>query len=163
MQPQLIAELATVVGRRYVLTRPEELMLYEFDGSALDQASPDLVVVPASTAEVAGCLRIAATYGVPVVARGAGTGLAGGSVPITGGMVVSTARLNRVLAIDPQARTATVEPGVVNVDLSVATLPYGLHFAPDPSSQRSSTIGGNVAANAGGPHCLKYGVNRTQG
>lgn len=158
MQADLIAALTAIVGRSYVLTRPEELMLYEFDGSVLDLATPDLVVVPATTAEVAGCLRIAATFGVPIVARGAGTGLAGGSVPITGGIVLSTARLNRVLTIDPTARTATVQPGLVNVELSSATAPFGLHFAPDPSSQRSSTIGGNVATNAGGPHCLKYGV-----
>ncbi|GAB4434260.1 MAG: FAD-linked oxidase C-terminal domain-containing protein [Chloroflexi bacterium OHK40] len=155
---QLIAALTPIVGERYVLHRPEELLLYEYDGSALDQATPDVVVVPASTEEVAACLREAWQRGVPVVARGAGTGLAGGSVAERGGLVVSLARMNRVLSVDPLARTAVVQPGVVNVDLSVAAAPYGLHFAPDPSSQRSSTIGGNVAANAGGPHCLKYGV-----
>ncbi len=161
MRAELIAALAPIVGDRYVLHRPEELMLYEFDGSALDQALPEVVVVPASTAEVAACLRAAARLGAPVVARGAGTGLAGGSVPVNGGLVVSLARLDKVLAIDPAARTAVVQPGVVNVDLSTAAAPYGLHFAPDPSSQRSSTIGGNIAANAGGPHCLKYGVTAT--
>jgi glycolate oxidase len=161
MREQLVQALTSIVGLQYVLHRPEELMLYEFDGSALDLARPEVVVVPASTEEVAGCLRAAAQFGVPVVARGAGTGLAGGSIPVGGGLVVSLARLDQVLAIDPVARTAVVQPGVVNVDLSVATAPYGLHFAPDPSSQRSSTIGGNVAANAGGPHCLKYGVTAT--
>jgi glycolate oxidase len=155
---ELIAALTPIVGAPYVLHRPEELMLYEYDGSALDQALPDVVVVPASTAEVAGCLRAAHALGVPVVARGAGTGLAGGAVAEQGGLVVSLARLDRILAIDPEARLAVVQPGVVNADLSVAAAPFGLHFAPDPSSQRSSTIGGNVAANAGGPHCLKYGV-----
>jgi glycolate oxidase len=154
----LIAALTPIVGAPYVLQRPEELMLYEYDGSALDQAAPDVVVVPASTAEVAACMRAAHALGVPVVARGAGTGLAGGSVPDQGGLVISLARMDRVLAIDAAARTAVVQPGVVNVDLSVAAAPHGLHFAPDPSSQRSSTIGGNLAANAGGPHCLKYGV-----
>lgn len=155
---KLAAALRPIVGAPYVLVRPEELMLYEYDGSALDQATPDLVVVPASTAEVSACMREAHQLGVPVVARGAGTGLAGGSVADQGGLVVSLARLDRVLAIDTDARVAVVQPGVVNVDLSVAVAPYGLHFAPDPSSQRSSTIGGNLAANAGGPHCLKYGV-----
>ncbi len=161
MRDQLIAALAPIVGERHVLHRPEELMLYEYDGSALDQALPEVVAVPASTEEVAACLRAAAALGAPVVARGAGTGLAGGSVPVTGGLVISLARLNKILAIDPEARTAVVQPGVVNVDLSAAAAPYGLHFAPDPSSQRASTIGGNVAANAGGPHCLKYGVTAT--
>ena len=158
MRDQLIAALAPIVGERHVLHRPEELMLYEYDGSALDQAMPEVVAVPASTEEVAACLRAAARLGAPVVARGAGTGLAGGSVPVTGGLVVSLARLDKILAIDPEARAAVVQPGVVNVDLSAAAAPHGLHFAPDPSSQRASTIGGNVAANAGGPHCLKYGV-----
>lgn len=158
MHTQLIAALSDAIGPRYVLHRPEELMLYEYDGSALDLATPDLVVVPGSTAEVAACVRIAASYGVPVVARGAGTGLAGGSVADMGGVVVSLARLDKVLSIDPVARTAVVQPGLVNSELSVIAAPYGLHFAPDPSSQRSSTIGGNLGANAGGPHCLKYGV-----
>jgi glycolate oxidase len=158
MRDQLIAALARIVGPRHVLHRPEELMLYEFDGSALDQAAPDVVVVPASTAEVSACLAAAHRLGVPVVPRGAGTGLAGGSVPDAGGLVVSLARMGRVLSIDPAARLAVVQPGVVNSDLSAAAAPYGLHFAPDPSSQRSSTIGGNLATNAGGPHCLKYGV-----
>jgi glycolate oxidase len=155
---QLIADLKAVVGPQYVLHRPEELMLYEYDGSALDQATPDLVVVPASTQEVAGVVRVAHAYGVPLVARGAGTGLAGGTVPDQGGIVLSLARLNQVLHVDPTARIARVQPGVVNVELSHLVAQYGLHFAPDPSSQKSSTVGGNAAANAGGPHCLKYGV-----
>lgn len=154
----LIAALQAAIDPQYVLHRPEELMLYEYDGSALDQATPDVVVVPGSTAEVAAAVRLAAQMGLPVVARGAGTGLAGGTVPERGGLVVSLARLARILAIDPVARTAVVQPGVVNTALSVAAAAYGLHFAPDPSSQRSSTIGGNAGSNAGGPHCLKYGV-----
>ncbi len=154
----LIAALGAAIGPHYVLLRPEELMLYEYDGSALDQAQPDVVVVPGSTTEVAAVLRIAAVAGMPVVARGAGTGLAGGSVPATGGLVVSLARLDKILSINPRDRTAVVQPGVINAELSERAAAYGLHFAPDPSSQRSSTIGGNVATNAGGPHCLKYGV-----
>ncbi|MBX0330158.1 FAD-binding protein [Oscillochloris sp. ZM17-4] len=154
----LIAALQSAIGPTCVLHRPEELMLYEYDGSSLDQALPDVVVVPGSTAEVAAAVRAATGMGVPVVVRGAGTGLAGGTVPDRGGMVVSLARLNRVLSIDPASRTAVVQPGVVNTELSVAAAPYGMHFAPDPSSQRSSTVGGNAGSNAGGPHCLKYGV-----
>jgi glycolate oxidase len=155
---ELIARLQSALGAGGVLHRPEELMLYEYDASALDMAEPDVVVVPASTGEVAAAVRIGAAAGWPVVARGAGTGLSGGAVAAMGGLVVSLARLDRVLRIDPQDRVAVVQPGVVNLDLSVAAAPYGLHFAPDPSSQRSSTIGGNAAENAGGPHCLKYGV-----
>jgi glycolate oxidase len=155
---KLIADLSNVLGPRYVLHRPEELMLYEYDASALDQALADVVVVPGTTEEVAACMRIAIEAGVPVVARGAGTGLSGGSVADTGGVVVSMARFNQVLHIDQENRTARVQVGVVNVELSKYAAPYGLHFAPDPSSQTSSTVGGNAAENAGGPHCLKYGV-----
>ncbi|ACL24788.1 FAD-binding oxidoreductase [Chloroflexus aggregans] len=158
MRDELIAALLAVVDPTIVLRRPEELLLYEYDGSALDQGMPEVVVVPRTTAEVAACVRVAAQFGVPIVARGAGTGLAGGSVPEQGGLVISLARLNRILTIDPISRTARVQSGVVNSDLSLAANAYGLHFAPDPSSQRASTIGGNIATNAGGPHCLKYGV-----
>lgn len=154
----LITRLSETLGARFVLHRREELMLYEYDGSALDMAEPDVVVVPASTEDVATAVRIAAQAGWPIIARGAGTGLSGGSVPALGGVVISMARLDRILAIDPVNRRAIVQPGVVNVDLSSASARYGLHFAPDPSSQKSSTIGGNAAENAGGPHCLKYGV-----
>ncbi len=157
-RPELIAQLQAALGPAQVLHRPEELMLYEYDASALDMALPDVVVVPCGTEEVAAAVRIGAAAGWPVVARGAGTGLSGGSVPAAGGLVVSLARLDRILRIDPVGRTAVVQPGVVNVDLSAAAAPYGLHFAPDPSSQKSSTVGGNAAENAGGPHCLKYGV-----
>lgn len=154
----LIAALSNVVGPRYVLHRPEELILYEYDGSALDQATPEIVVVPASTEEVAAVVRIAADAGMPLVARGAGTGLAGGSIAEQGGIVVSLARMDKILSINAAERSAVVQPGVINVELSEQAARYGLHFAPDPSSQRSSTIGGNVASNAGGPHCLKYGI-----
>lgn len=155
---RLIGELINAIGAPYVLHRPEELMLYEYDGSSLDQAIPEVVALPGSTAEVAAVVRSTTAAGYPVVARGAGTGLSGGSVPEAGGVVVSLVRMHQVLSIDPIDRTAVVQSGVVNSDLSVQAAPYGLHFAPDPSSQRASTIGGNVASNAGGPHCLKYGV-----
>lgn len=158
MRDDLVAALLRVVDPAIVLRRPEELMLYEYDGSVLDQGMPEVVVAPRTTDEVAACVKVAAQLGAPIVARGAGTGLAGGSVPEQGGLVIALTRLNRILAIDPVARTARVQAGVVNTDLSLAAARYSLHFAPDPSSQRSSTIGGNIATNAGGPHCLKYGV-----
>jgi glycolate oxidase len=154
----LIARLQSALDPATVLHRHEELMLYEYDASALDMAEPDVVVVPSSTEEVAAAVRVGAAAGWPIVARGAGTGLSGGSVAALGGLVVSLARLDRILRLDPANRVAVVQPGVVNLELSQATAPYGLHFAPDPSSQKSSTIGGNAAENAGGPHCLKYGV-----
>lgn len=155
---ELVRQLRAALPAGVVLDRPEELMLYEYDGSALDQATPDIVVAPATTADVAAAVRIAAEAGWPIVPRGAGTGLSGGSVAALGGLVVSLARFDRVLRIDAENRIAVVGAGVVNVDLSEQTASVGLHFAPDPSSQRSSTIGGNAAENAGGPHCLKYGV-----
>jgi glycolate oxidase len=157
-RPQLIERLRAALGPRGVLSRPEELMLYEYDGSALDMAEPELVVVPSSAAELATAVRIAGEAGWPIIARGAGTGLSGGSVPSEGGVVISVARLDSLRRTDAAARLAVVEPGLVNVELSERTAPLGLHFAPDPSSQKSSTIGGNAAENAGGPHCLKYGV-----
>jgi glycolate oxidase len=155
---ELITRLLQALPVQAVLGRPEELMLYEYDGSALDMATPDVVVVPANDAEAATAVRIAAAAGWPVVARGAGTGLSGGSVPAEGGLVLSLARLDRLIAVDAESRLAVVQPGLVNVDLSELVSHLGLHFAPDPSSQKSSTIGGNAAENAGGPHCLKYGV-----
>jgi glycolate oxidase len=155
---QLITALTGCVGQRYVLHRPEELMLYEYDASALDMATADVVVVPATTEEVAAVMRVATAARVPVVPRGAGTGLSGGSVADTGGIVLAMARLDKILEVRPADRTALVQPGVVNLELSHHVERLGLHFAPDPSSQKSSTIGGNAAENAGGPHCLKYGV-----
>jgi glycolate oxidase len=131
--------------------------MYEYD-YGLDRAMPQLVALPRSTAEVQAIVRAARAAGVPIVARGAGTGISGGAVPSRGGVVVSLARMNRILDIDAANRCAVVQPGVVNLDLSVAAEPYGLFFAPDPSSQKASTIGGNIANNAGGPHCLSLGV-----
>jgi glycolate oxidase len=157
-RPILAAQLRAALGRRYVFDRPEELMLYEYDGSALDMSLPELVVVPATAAELAEAVRIASAANWPIIARGAGTGLSGGSVPSEGGVVISVARLERLLRVDVESRLAVVQPGMVNVDLSEQIAHLGLHFAPDPSSQKASTIGGNAAENAGGPHCLKYGV-----
>jgi glycolate oxidase len=131
--------------------------MYEYD-YGLDRAMPDLVALPRSTADVQTLVREARSEGMPVVARGAGTGIAGGAVPALGGLVISLARMNRVVEIDPVNRCAVVQPGVVNLDLSKVAEPYGLFFAPDPSSQKASTIGGNIANNAGGPHCLSLGA-----
>jgi glycolate oxidase len=156
-EPGLISELEGAVGAEYVVARSEDLVVYEYDGS-VDKAMPAAVVLPSSTSEVSKVVAIAARHGVPVVARGAGTGLSGGAVAERGGVVLTVTRMNRILEIDTENSLAVVEPGVVNLDISNAAAVHGLYFAPDPSSQRACTIGGNVAENSGGPHCLAYGV-----
>jgi glycolate oxidase len=134
-----------------------ELTLYRRDaGTAIGRAG--VVCFPGSTADVAHAVRVAASHGVPFVARGSGTGLAGGATPLDDALVIVTTRMNRILGVDGEARVAWVEPGVLNLDLSHAVAPLGLHYAPDPSSQQACTIGGNVGTNAGGPHCLAAGV-----
>jgi glycolate oxidase len=153
----LAERLTTALGRETVVGGAENVIVYEYD-YGLDRSMPDLVALPRSSAEVQLLVREAQSAGVPIVARGAGTGISGGAVPHRGGLIISMARMNRVLEIDPDNRCAVVQPGVVNLDLSKETEPYGLFFAPDPSSQKASTIGGNVANNAGGPHCLSLGV-----
>ncbi len=153
----LARELARVVGEGGVLWRDPELLTYDADGLVLEKFWPDLVVLPRDTEEVRAVLRLAAREALPVTARGAGTGLAGGCLAEQGGIVLSVARLDRILAIAPDDRLAVAQPGVVNLDLTSAAAAFGLYYAPDPSSQMSSTLGGNLAANAGGPHCLKYG------
>lgn len=155
--PDWKRELAAIVGERAILDRPEDLRLYEYD-AGVDKARPDVVVFPRTAQQVSQIVKTARRHGVPLVGRGAGTGLSGGAIPHEGGIVVSFARMNRILDIDPLNERAVVEPGVVNQDISAAAAPYGLFYAPDPSSQRACTIGGNVAENAGGPHTLAYGV-----
>jgi len=155
---ELARACAAVVGAEATLSSPEELMVYDVDGFTLEKHPPDVVVLPETTEQVASLLRLAADRGVPVTARGAGTGLAGGALPAEGGIVLSTARMDRILALEPDDRFAIVQPGVVNLHLSHAAAPFGLHYAPDPSSQMASTLGGNASTNAGGPHCLKYGL-----
>jgi len=145
------------VGSRFVFDRPEDLRLYEYDGGQ-DKARPDAVVLPQTTQQVSAIARLASRHGLPLIGRGAGTGLSGGAIPRYGGILVGFARMNRILEIDYANERAVVEPGVVNLDLSSAVQPGGYFFAPDPSSQRACTIGGNVAENAGGPHTLVYGV-----
>jgi glycolate oxidase len=146
-----------VLGAAGVRSSAAELDLYRRDASNLEGRA-GVVCFPTSADEVAGCVRIAARHAVPFVARGSGTGLAGGAVPLDGAIVIALTKMNRVLSVDPVNRMAWVEPGVLNLDLSRHVAPYGLHFAPDPSSQQTCTIGGNVANNSGGPHCLADGV-----
>jgi len=151
----LVTDLRAVLGDEDVMEEPVELHLFSKDASLM-RGQPTCVVFPADAAEVAEVVRIAEAHGVPIVARGAGTGLAGGASPTSGGIVVVTTAMNEV-EIDVENRTAWVGAGVINLDLSKQTLPFGLHFAPDPSSQSACTIGGNVANNSGGPHCLAEG------
>ncbi|MGH7725262.1 MAG: FAD-linked oxidase C-terminal domain-containing protein [Candidatus Eiseniibacteriota bacterium] len=153
----LASELARIVGPGGVLAADDELIVYDVDGFTLEKFPPDLVVLPRTTEEVSAILSLAHARGVPVVARGAGTGLAGGALAEEGGIVLTTARMDRLLELDPVDRLAVVQPGLVNLHLTQAAAPHELYYAPDPSSQMASTLGGNVATNAGGPHCLKYG------
>jgi glycolate oxidase len=140
-----------------VIDHPLERRLYARDGS-IAQGDCGLVVLPQTTAEVAACVRLARELDLAVVPRGSGTGLCGGAVPLDGAVVISVARMSRILEIDPEVPCARVEPGVLNLDLTTAVRHLGLHYAPDPSSQQACSIGGNVATNAGGPHCLASGV-----
>jgi len=146
----LVQELVNIVGEQAVLWRPEDLMLYEYDAlSSLRQ--PDAVAFPTCTEEVVGVVKLAAGNGIPVVARGAGTGLSGGAVVTQGGIVIALSRMKKILHIDLENQRARVQPGVVNLDLSLAVADDGYYFVPDPSSQKACTIGGNVAENSGGP------------
>ncbi len=151
------AELGSLVARGSLLTSASDLATYSYDG-ALDRARPDAVLVARSAADVSRAVAWCARNSVPFVARGAGTNLSGGCIPLKGGLVISLARMSRILSIDAAARVACVEPGVVNMDLQKEAEKLGLFYAPDPASFRVSTIGGNSAENAGGPRCLKYGV-----
>ncbi len=151
-------ELESLLGKSAVLSDPEELLVYESDGLTLFRALADFVVFPTSVEQVAAVVRLANRESLPFVARGAGTGLAGGCLPAEGGLVISLMRMNRVLEVDYENQIAVVEPGLVNLHLSWAVGPKGFYFAPDPSSQQACTIGGNIANNSGGPHTLKYGV-----
>ena len=153
----LVRELKAIVGSRHVIHRPDDLVIFERDGS-ISGALPDAVVLPAGRDEVVAVVRLARRLGVPLVARGAGTGLSGGAVTLKGGIALQLSRMRSIVEIDPVLRTATVEPGVVNSDLQAAAARHGLFYAPDPSSQKACTIGGNAAENSGGPHCLYYGV-----
>ena len=153
----LVAELKAALGSEHVVTEPEQLRVYECDGLTGHRAVPELVVLPGSTEDVQTVLRACTRERVPFVARGAGTGLSGGATPMAGGLVVSLARMTRILEIDLESQRIVVEPGVANLDVTRAVAGDGFFYAPDPSSQQVCTIGGNVAENSGGAHCLKYG------
>jgi glycolate oxidase len=154
----LVRELRRRLGADNVLSAPSELVAYDCDGYTIERNRPDAVVFPRSTREVADVVGLCSRYDVPLVPRGAGTSLAGGCLPLGGGVVVMLTRMKRILHVDLRNRMAVAEAGVPNVQLSRALAGTGYHFAPDPSSQVASTLGGNVATNAGGPHTLKYGV-----
>ena len=157
LHPAALEDLRRAVGPRAVLHRDADLQLYEYDGS-IDKGRPECVVFPRSTDEVVEVVRIAADHSLPLVGRGAGTGLSGGVIPTRGGIMVGFSRMNRILELDFENECAVVQPGVVNLDITRAVESRGYYYAPDPSSQKACTIGGNVAENAGGPHTLIYGV-----
>jgi glycolate oxidase len=156
---------AAVVGERNTITEPSDLRTYECDGLLGYRVRPGVVVLPANTAEVSACVRLARELDLPIVPRGAGTGLSGGALPTDGCVMIGLARMRAILAVDLPNRTVRVQPGVINLDISRAIGADGYYYAPDPSSQSVCTIGGNVAENSGGAHCLKYGftVNHVLG
>ena len=155
---EALSRLRAALPEASVLHEPEDTRPYECDGLTAYRALPGIVAIPENERQVQQILLICGELGLPVVARGAGTGLSGGALPSPAGVLLSLAKMKRILAIDPVARTARVQPGVRNLAISEAAAPYGLYYAPDPSSQIACTIGGNVAENAGGVHCLKYGL-----
>ncbi len=152
-----LRKLGKIVGKENVLHEKLDLFLYGYDGS-METHNPDMIVFASSTEQVAQIVRFAAHESIPLVARGSGTNLSGGSVPAHGGIILDLTAMKTILEIDTENRCAVVQAGVYNLDLQQALHPHGYQFAPDPASQQVSTIGGNVAENAGGPHCLKYGV-----
>src|SRR3954471_5797524 len=156
----LVADLEAALGPGQARAEPLELALYQRD-AGVDRGAAAAVCFPTRGADVAAAVRVAARHGRSFVARGSGTGLAGGATPVGDPLVIVTTQLNHILEVDEEQRVAWVEPGVLNLDLSRAVAHLGLHYAPDPSLQQACTIGGNVATNAGGPHCLAYGVTST--
>jgi glycolate oxidase subunit GlcD len=158
VRPELNDALARIVGPRWVRHRRAELATYAMDGLPTRESYPGVVVMPGDAAQVREIVRLLHLAGVPFVARGAGTGLSGGAVADPDAVLIALTRMNRILQVDPVTRRATLQPGVINARLSEAAATHGLHYVPDPSSQAACTVGGNVAENAGGPHCLKYGV-----
>jgi len=158
VREEIAVKLRTILQPASVVTDENELLVYECDGLPLFKNKPDVVVFPSTAEQVAQIIRLAREYGIPFLPRGAGTGLSGGALAAEGGILIELQRMNRILTIDVENRFAVVEPGVVNLHISQAAAPYGLYYAPDPSSQMSCSIGGNVAENSGGPHCLKYGM-----
>ncbi|HUS13571.1 MAG TPA: FAD-linked oxidase C-terminal domain-containing protein [Chloroflexia bacterium] len=154
---QLARDLAALVGAGGVLYTPYDLKLYSYDGS-IETHPPEAVVFPTTTAQVAAVVQYCNRERLAFTARGAGTGLSGGAIPVRGGVLIAFSRMNRILALDSANRRAVVQPGVVNLHLSQAAAPHGLYYGPDPSSQKACTLGGNVGENSGGPHTLLHGV-----
>ena len=153
----LIDDLGAAVGREHVVSDPTALRTYQSDGLTGYRAVPQAVVLPGNTAEVVACVEVCERHEIPFVARGAGTGLSGGAVPVVEGIVIALSRMKRILDVDVPNRRVRLQPGVTNLDVTRAVAGHGLYYAPDPSSQQVCTIGGNVAENSGGAHCLKYG------
>src|SRR6266571_6596457 len=157
MIEQLIPRMTQICGRDAVVTDPAELRTYECDGLTSHRVSPALVVLPQTAEQVAAVVRECAQAKIPFVARGSGTGLSGGALPHADGVLIVTSKMRRIIAIDPASQRAIVEPGVTNLAVSTAARPLGYFYAPDPSSQVVCSVGGNVAENSGGAHCLKHG------
>src|SRR4051794_39539403 len=158
MSNTLVDRLTAIVGKLGILVSPSELLVYECDGYTIEKNKPEVVVFPTSTEQVVQIVRTCNDLNVPFLPRGAGTSLAGGCLPVGGGVMIGLARMKRIIEVNYRDRYAVIEPGVVNLWLTNHLKPQGYHFAPDPSSQGACTIGGNVATNSGGPHTLKYGV-----
>src|SRR5262245_29293004 len=155
---KLIDCLRQILGPDGLLTSPSDLLVYECDGYTIEKAKPEIVVFPTSTDQVVQIVQACRQFDVPFLPRGAGTSLAGGCLPVGGGVMIALTRMKKILEVNYRDRYAVVEPGVVNLWLTNHLKPHGWHFAPDPSSQGACTIGGNSATNSGGPHTLKYGV-----
>jgi FAD/FMN-containing dehydrogenase len=158
VKKEIVEKLRRAVGKDALVVDETELLVYECDALAIFKHRPDAVVFAQTTRQVSDVVKIACEYGLPFLPRGSGTGLSGGALAAEGGIIIEMQRMNRILSIDAENRLAVVQPGVVNLNITQATAPYGLYYAPDPSSQMACSIGGNVAENAGGPHCLKYGM-----
>ena len=154
---QFIAAVQAVLGEENVVVHPDDLLVFEYDGS-IDRGMPSAVVFPANTSDVSRVMALAYEAGIPVVGRGSGTGLSGGAISPPGGVQIAFTRMQEILEVDTENRHAVVEPGVVNLDLDTHVRKFGFRYAPDPSSQRACSLGGNIAENAGGPHCLAYGT-----
>jgi glycolate oxidase len=159
LRESIIRQLKSIVGEENVLTDEIDLLLYSYDAS-FPESKPDVVVFPRSTEEVSRIMALASAEKIPVIPRGAGTGLSGGAVALKGGIVLSLTKMNRILKVDTENLVVEVEPGLVNAHLQTALAPYGLFYPPDPASMKVCTLGGNIAENAGGPRCLKYGVTK---
>src|SRR5437764_4109186 len=161
MRPNVVAEFREIVGHTGLLTEREDLRTYECDGLTNFRVVPTAVLLPENAQQVQAIVRVCHREKLPFVARGSGTGLSGGALPVEGGVVISVARMNHILEVDYANGRAVVEPGVINSNVTLQVSPRGYFYAPDPSSQQVCSIGGNVAENSGGAHCLKYGFTTT--